>query len=495
MGRLKNSTSMFLLGLVIWLPTDSAWSQGASSPKETQASEVAGSEAPVRTTEEEIRELKRQLEELTQKVQALERQNDLAKEQAAEKAEKAKTAPVVTAGKDGFSLKSADNAFQLRVSGALGYDIAWFDQDRSLIDAVGDEQDGTGFRYGRFRVSGNVYDVIDYMAEFDFTGENGQDSPSLKDVYLQLRDIPYVGEHRGELRIGHFKEPISLEELMSVRYRTFMEKSLMNAFIPSRNPGMQWSDALLGEKNQERLTYQIGVFKNADDWPSSNDSDEDQGYIVTGRVTGLPIYREDGAQLLHLGVGYSHRNPDGAVMNWAARPESRLSLFRYVNAEGYPLFRLRDARADDVDLYNLELAGVWNRFALQGEYTLADVNTTFDGDRDFSGYYAQASYFLTDDFRAYRNSQGIFDRVRPKTNFGWKAEDGWGAWEVAARYSSVDLNDGGVRGGEQNAWTLGLNWYLNANTRIMWNYVRNSVDHDLYDGDFSIFETRFQVEF
>ena len=69
--------------------------------------------------------------------------------------------------------------------------------------------------------------------------------------------------------------------------------------------------------------------------------------------------------------------------------------------------------------------------------------------------------------------------MKPKTTFGWKEGSGLGAWEVAARYSSLDLNDGGVRGGVQNAVTLGLNWDLYPNTRNMWNYVYNDVDHDV----------------
>src|SRR5690606_16204002 len=111
----------------------------------------------------------------------------------------------------------------------------------------------------------------------------------------------------------------------------------------------------------------------------------------------------------------------------------------------------------------------------------------------FDGYYAQLGYFLTGETRPYRNASGIFDRVKPRRNFGWKEDSGWGAWEVTARYSEIDLNDGGIRGGEQADFTLGLNWYLNPNTRIVWNYIHGDVDHDLYDGSFDSFLMRFQV--
>lgn len=443
-------------------------------------------------TQKQIEELKKQVEALAQQVKVLERKQEIEKE---EQAAKAKTAPVVTAGKDGVAIGTADKAFSMKINGSIGYDWSWFNQDDSLKLSIGDEQDGTGFNFARIRLSGNVYDNIEYIMEYDFATETGADGPEFKDVYLQLNDIPYGGERTGSLRAGHFREPISFEEMTAVRFRMFTERSLMNVFIPSRNAGIQWNDALLGEDKKERLTYALGVFKTTDNWPSANDSDEDQGYSFTGRVTGLPYYAEDGRQLVHVGAGYSHRNPDGAVLGWSARPENKLSPFRYVNSEGFNLYRLRDARADDVDLYNLELASVFGPLTFESEYTLADVDTTFDGNREFSGYYAQLGYFLTGEYRPYKNNQGVFDRVKPLKNFGFKADNGLGAWELTARYSDVDLNDGGVRGGEQNDITLGVNWFLNPNTRIMWNYIHGDVDHDLYDGDFDALQMRFQVDF
>jgi len=44
-------------------------------------------------------------------------------------------------------------------------------------------------------------------------------------------------------------------------------------------------------------------------------------------------------------------------------------------------------------------------------------------------------------------------------------------WEVAARYSTLDLPDGGVLGGEEENWTVGVNWYVNRNVRVSANYV------------------------
>lgn len=118
------------------------------------------------------------------------------------------------------------------------------------------------------------------------------------------------------------------------------------------------------------------------------------------------------------------------------------------------------------------------------------------GDRDFDGYYVFASYFLTGEHRAYRPADGFFDMVKPKSNFAVLGDKkGWGAWEVALRFSNLDLSDGYARGGEEDNVTLGLNWYLNPNTKVMFNYIHAGIDHDLYDDDLDILQARFQFMF
>jgi phosphate-selective porin OprO/OprP len=123
------------------------------------------------------------------------------------------------------------------------------------------------------------------------------------------------------------------------------------------------------------------------------------------------------------------------------------------------------------------------------------------GNLSFSGFYAFASYFITGESRAYIPSEASFGRVKPKNNFGLKSGSGPGAWEVALRYSYVDLNDEDVQGGEENNVTAGLNWYLNPNVRIAFNYIFAHVEDSnagtrfLKEGDTNIFQTRFQIAF
>jgi phosphate-selective porin OprO/OprP len=107
----------------------------------------------------------------------------------------------------------------------------------------------------------------------------------------------------------------------------------------------------------------------------------------------------------------------------------------------------------------------------------------------------QASYFLTGERRPYKS--GVFGRVRPKKNFS-PANDSWGAWELAARYSWLDLgaDEASMNGGELDDIAFGLNWYLNPNARIMWDYVHSEAD-DAPAGidDADVLEMRFQLAF
>ncbi len=384
--------------------------------------------------------------------------------------------------KEGLRFESGDGNFKLRVGGRIQNDWAWYNQDDSLKWPVGDEQDGTEFRRARIYLQGDIYEDIFYKAQYDFASDN---PTSFKDVYVGLKNVPHVGK----LTLGHRKEPFGLEQLTSSKYITFMERSLADAFTPGRNVGAMISNDAL----DERITWALGVWKDVDDWPSSNDSDEDQGVAFTARLTGLPWYEDDGRKLLHLGVAYSHRNPDGANYRFRERPESHLAN-RYVNTDGFVGFRTRDGSVDGVDLWGFESALVYGPFSLQGEYMLADVDTEFAGNPDFDGYYLQASYFLTGENRRYKQSSAAFDRVKLNNNFS-PGSGNWGAWEVALRYSSIDLNDGIIRGGEEDNWTAALNWYLNPNTRVMLNYILADVEHDLYEGDLDILQCRFQVDF
>ena len=146
---------------------------------------------------------------------------------------------------------------------------------------------------------------------------------------------------------------------------------------------------------------------------------------------------------------------------------------------------------DGVDLFDAEIAWVWGPFSLQAEGIFSRVDVDSGAGRDFWGTYVQASWFLTGEHRAYDRGRGAFGRTSPTHSFN-PSQGHWGAWEFAARYSFLDLDDGTVRGGKLHDVVAGLNWYLFPNLRIMWNYVYAHVNGG---GDFNGGEMRFALDF
>jgi len=406
---------------------------------------------------EQLAEQKTKLQETQERLEKLEEQNK----------QELQTDPTDfrVFWKEGLNLVTLDENFKLKIGGRLQTDWLFSSEDDAIKSDVGEQEDGVEVRRARLYFSGLIYGNVKYKLQFDFAGGEAV----LKDASLALPEFPL-----GELRMGHFKEPFSLEELTSSKYITFMERALPNVFAPSRNMGFMLHNVAA----DERMTTAIGVFRDTDDFGENVD---DGGYNVTGRVTALPVYENKGAQLLHLGAAYSYRNPDDSI-HYRQRPEAHLTD-RFVDTGTFA--------GDQVDLVGLEAAWVNGPLSLQGEYMMADADRLGSGsDVGFDGYYVQASYFLTGEHRSYKTSEGTFSRTKPKENYS--AAGGSGAWEVKARYSGLDLSDKDITGGELDDISAGVNWYLNPNTRIMWDYVHADKDNV---GEADMLMMRLQFDF
>ena len=91
--------------------------------------------------------------------------------------------------------------------------------------------------------------------------------------------------------------------------------------------------------------------------------------------------------------------------------------------------------------------------------------------------------------------KGYFGRVVPEKNFH-PTQPGCGALELAGRISELDTNGPSLRGGKELNFTFGANWYLNPNTRFMFNYIRASAADrpDGAEGDLHVVQARIQID-
>jgi phosphate-selective porin OprO/OprP len=232
----------------------------------------------------------------------------------------------------------------------------------------------------------------------------------------------------------------------------------------------------------QRMTVQAGAFRETDN--SGKGFGSDQQYNVTARLTGLPWY-EAGQHLLHLGLSYTHKFRSNQDITFSQRPESHLFPVALVSSQ--------NITTDGVDAINPEVALAVGPISVQGEYTEAFVAQVNQPDPQFGSFYVEGSYFLTGESRSsfYKTQSGSFDRVVPRDNFSIDGKH-WGAWQLAARFSRIDLDSQNVNGGTLDDVTAGVNWYLNPNTKIVVNYVWAHLESV---GDSNIAEGRFQLTF
>ena len=372
----------------------------------------------------------------------------------------------------------------LTITGQVQADTVYFGQDEESRIDVSDLQDGAQFRRLRIGARGTSFEVLDYSLGVDFALAN---QPSYLDNYLEWKELPYL-QH---VRAGHYFEPFSLERVTQNRNNTFMERSLVDTFAPARNMGVM----AYGNTENERATWAIGTFRTNSD-NVGNDS-FDSGQALTMRGTTLPWWDDasDGRFYLHLGGAYSYRDAYQGQVRFRNTPEIRkqqpAGVFgpvgppapsNYINNAPGPFAPIfvdtGSIAADHFQLFDPEFALILGPLSLQSEYAFAVVDQTGGPSLFFNGYMAQVSYFLTGEHRPYDRRLGIHDRVRPFEDFfrvrtkSRGIQTGLGAWEVAARFSNIVLNDKNIQGNNLTDFTVGLNWYLNPYTRWKFNYIR-----------------------
>jgi phosphate-selective porin OprO and OprP len=343
-------------------------------------------------------------------------------------------------------LASPDGAFTAKLRGRVQSD-GWATESRT--DGV-DYPEGMTLRGARLGIEGRLGGAFRYKFEGDYAGDN----VTVKDAYVQ-----YVGRPGWVATFGNQKPPFSLEHITGLPRTTFMERALPNVFSLSETLGASVSTFGGG------WTAALGLFGE----PPGIELDADEGLALAGRVTFASIV--DGERFLHLGVSGYHKNmttASGANFRVRQRPEVRVFSTRLVDTGVIP--------ASASTAMALEFAATRGPFALQGEYMRNWVEYRLLEDAAFQGAYVQASWFLTGESRPYDAGRAIPGRVRPHAAID---QGGWGAFEIAARFSTLDLNDGMVQGGRENNVTLGLNWYPTAHVRFAVNWVYFDVEGNL----------------
>ncbi len=359
----------------------------------------------------------------------------------------------------------------------------WFTDMRLYIDTGGYWGSGKGNNFS------NGASINEARMAFNFTYSKDWVSQIDVSYYaneVELKDlwIGYAGFKNSLLRVGHFKGPYGLENLISSRFISFMERPMVSqAFKPGRNIGFAYS------RWGKYWQGTVNVFNQGAGDVDTNA--EDMGYGYGARFSVTPLLTE--RSIIHLGLSGVVKTPkaaSGDTVSLKASNEGTQDLAKILTTK-------KISNVDKNQVLGLEAAGRFGPFSVQAEYAKDDVKRTAGKpEPTFSGWYGHVSYFLTDDQRPYESQTGEFDRVIPKGK--------WGAVELLARYSTLDLNDlaAGIKGGSAKVTSLGVNWYVNYNSRIMFDLAR--VQTDKYavgdrpytpDDTYNYAQMRFQLNF
>ena len=274
------------------------------------------------------------------------------------------------------------------------------------------------------------------------------------------------------LMAGQFKQVNSVEELSSTKNNDFISKAMTtNTFAVSRRVGVAYGD------DRKNWGYSVNAFGRE----LTRNLGQGQGYGA--RFYYAPIANDD--QFLHLGLSAVDYDTADDTQRWRSRPGADLATVRLVDTGN-----LLDADRNRV----LGLEAIWARgpFKVQGEYMRADTSRNSNavaGDYAADGWYVSGVWNLTGETWGYK--KGVPSTSLPDNPAA-------GMWQLALRYDDLNLDDGAVRGGDEQNITLGVNYYLRSNFKVSANYVAvrssrfNATAGTNVDDDPSIFETRLQ---
>jgi len=342
--------------------------------------------------------------------------------------------------------------FTIRPSFAYLEDFTYIDQDDDSIAQVGDQASQWQLRSARLSFLGTF--GRDYKVSYQVGGEY-QGFDSEPDEHWTLTDLALtfpIGGPQNKLIIGKTKETFAYEMVGDAANLPHSER-VLSPFFVSRNMGAKMLHVIGKEK---RMTVSYGLFNDSLDINSTSNRGTDYAARVTGLVWDVP----DNNQFLHLGLALRHVAADGTV-RYRGRPESNVTDY-YVDTG--------NIAAESAFQYGVEALLNNGPFSVLAEYNHATVDSPTLDDPEFKGYYITGSWVITGETRPYDRNVGYARRVIPTGR--------WGAPEIVARYSNVDLDDNTVQGGSFEKTYLGLNWWATKRWKFGIGWGRTWLDKD-----------------
>jgi phosphate-selective porin OprO and OprP len=424
---------------------------------------------------------------------------------------------------------TADEQNCIALTSRLQFDAGGYDYRPNTVNTNPQRlDDGVNARRARIGVLGKFLGDWNYLLYYDFAGSSdgfagtasangtkvdflpGGGLSGIERAYLSYTGIKPFG---GQLAIegGYMKIPYSLDETMSANDILFLERAssvVIATDIAAGDGrstfGTRWFNDIFWAG-----AYATGPSTGAIHSASStNPNGTTEQFGATARVAGQVISGSNYS--LHLGADaeFLIRPPHNLVDNsftltLSDRPELRIDPTVIITTDAI-------SGVSGAQVYSAEAAAAHGPLFFQGEYFWYNVarnnNVSVLPTLKFQGGYAEASLGLTGETHPYLPATAAYGGIIPANPFSlWGG--GWGAWEIAGRVSTINLNNqlgttNGVAGGQQTIYAAGLNWYVNGNVRFMFDYLHGNIAKQVSptnNGDagakFDAFAMRTQVAF
>ncbi|HXH42278.1 MAG TPA: OprO/OprP family phosphate-selective porin [Bradyrhizobium sp.] len=407
---------------------------------------------------------------------------------------------VVTMPNNRPTICTADQANCVAITSRLHYDVGGYDYRPNTAATVPQKLDsGQNVRRARIGVTGKFFHDWNFALVYDFGGSSdgfGGSAPGslpggglsgVENAYISYTGLkPFGG--RMAVEVGIMDLPYTLDNATSSNDILFMERASPGVVATNIAAGDFRSAAGARWFNDQLWIggYVTGPTTGAIHSASSvSPPGTSEQYGAVARAAGNPISTKD--YTVHIGANaqWLIQPPRNLIANTQTvtlsdRPELRLDPTTLISTGAI-------ANASGAQVYSIEAAATYGPLIVQGEYFWYNVDRTANtsvplvgaSSLKFQGGYAQAGYVLTGEGRSYNAATAAYGGVKPAHPFSLDG-GGWGAWEIAGRFSTIDLNDqlataSGVAGGRQTVYTLALNWYVNGNVRFMLDYLHGTV--------------------
>ena len=385
--------------------------------------------------------------------------------------------PLVTfTANNGLKFKSADGNFEGAIGGRV-YFVYRHIFERT--DAGTTAADTFTMDTARIQLDGTFYKDFAYRVE----AEAGKGA----DFFIKDSWIAWKGLENWNFQFGQFKEPFSQEENCSSRFNDFAERSLVNRLVPAHDVGIMAKTSFADKV----VDLEFGIFNGNG---RGNDNNDEKDIAARVRVSPFRASDNDWIKQLRAGLAFTMGDVDSTALGDITGGDySNATMIDFTGTEDGVRTRI-----------GFEISWLMGPGSVRFEYVTRNqeiITATGDDDFDTTAYYLQLTYLLTGEDKALEN------RIKPKKNFSIK-DGGWGAWELAFRIANLDASDGespGVVGAaanqEINEITIGVNWWMNQNVRLMFNFEMFQFDEDIPQtggdpiDDQNVFYTRLQIDF